>query len=117
MLVLPGWAGMNISLFFGMRVWDFAPLCWPFLHTVSDFNYFWIFGFSVPKGRMGFNFNIFQNLGFLPCFVCHPIFLSFLSTMWVMDLDDLFGYQLDHYYTFILHNDACCTCTPDFVFG
>ena len=56
MLILPGWAGMNISLFFGMRVWDFTPLCWPFLDRVSDFIYFWIFGVFRPKVQMGFNF-------------------------------------------------------------
>ena len=63
MLVLPGWAGMNISLFFGMRVWSFAPLCWSFLHTVSKLDYFWIFGVFVPKGQMGFNFESFLKFG------------------------------------------------------
>ena len=81
MLVLPGWAGMNIFLFFGMRVWDFAPLCWPFLHTVSDSIYFWIFGVFRPKGQMGFNFESFSNLGFLPRFACRPVFSGFLGTM------------------------------------
>ena len=116
MLVLPDWVGMNIFLFFGMRVWSFVPLCWSFLHMVSDFIYFMIFGVFEPKGQMGFYFESFQNLGFLPHFACHPIFSYFLGTMWVMDLDDLFGYQSNHYCTFMLHWDACRTCTPDFVF-
>ena len=92
MLVLPGWAGMNISLFFEITVWDFTPLCWPFLHTVSDFIYFWIFGVFEPKGQMGFNFEVFQIFGVLPHFVCRLVFLGFLGTMWVVDLDDPFGY-------------------------
>ena len=117
MLVLLGWAGMNIFLFFGMRVWSFVPLCWLFWHTVFDFIYFWIFEVFVPKGQMGFNFAIFLNLRFLPHFACHLTFSSFLGTMWVVDLDDLFGYQSDHFCTFMLHWDACCIHTPDVVFG
>ena len=77
MLVLPGWEGMNISLFFGMKVWDFAPLCWPFLHTVFDSIYFWIFGIFVPYGQMGFNFISFSNLGFFTSFCVPPYFLMF----------------------------------------
>ena len=103
MLVLPDWAGMNISLFFGMRVWDFTPLCWPFLQTVSDSIYFWIFWIFVPKGQMGFNFESFPKFGVLPHFACRPIFSGFLGTMWVMDLDDPFGYQSDHFCMFMLH--------------
>ena len=91
MLVLPGWSGMNIFPIFEMGVWVFGPLCWPFLHTVPDFFYFWIFEVFEPKGQMGFNFNFFQNLGFLPHFVCCFVFSSFLGTMWFMDLDDPFG--------------------------
>ena len=75
-LVLPDWAGMNISLFFGMRVWDFTPLCWPFLHTVSDSFYFWIFGVFEPKGQMAFNFGIFPKFGVFTSF-CVPYFLKF----------------------------------------
>lgn len=48
MLVLLGWVGMHISLFFEMRVWDFVLLCWPFLHAVFDSIYFWIVGAFVP---------------------------------------------------------------------
>ena len=103
MLVLPSWAGMNISLFFGMRVWDFAPLCWPFLHTVFDFVYFWIFGVFRPKGQMGFNFVNFPKFGVFTSFCVPPCFLRFFFvTMWVMDLDDPFGYQSDHFCMF------CC---------
>ena len=87
MLVLLSWAGTNISLFFGMRVWVFAPLCWSFLYTVSELNYFWIFGVFVPKGQMGFDFKVFDFLGFLPWFACHPVFSSFLGMMLFMDLD------------------------------
>ena len=60
--VLPSWAGTNISLFFRIRVWSFALLCWPFLHTVSEFVYFWIFEVFVPKGKMGFNFRKFSKI-------------------------------------------------------
>jgi hypothetical protein len=77
MLVLPGWAGMNIFLFFGMRVWDFAPLCWPFLHTVSDSIYFWIFGVFRPKGQMGFNFESFSKFEIFTSFCVPPCFLGF----------------------------------------
>ena len=54
-------------------------------------QFFWIFKVFVPKGQMDFNFEVFQNLGFLPCFARHSIFLSFLGTMLVVDLDHLFG--------------------------
>ena len=77
MLVLPGWAGMNISLFFRMRVWNFVSLCWPFLHTVSDSIYFWIFGVFRPKGQMGFNFESFSKFGVLTSFCMPPYFLKF----------------------------------------
>ena len=77
MLVLPGWVGMNISLFFRMRFWDFASLCWPFLHTVLDSIYFWIFGVFVPKGQMGFNFESFPKFGAFTLFCVSPYFLRF----------------------------------------
>ena len=57
---------------------------------------FWIFGVFVPKGQMGFNFESFPKFGVLPRFACHPIFFSFLGTMWFVDLDDPFGYPSDH---------------------
>ena len=94
--------GSSILPIFDLRVWVSELLCWSFLHTVSDFFYFCIFKVFAPKGQMDFNFEFFQNLGFLPCFACRPIFSSFLGTMWFVDLDDLFGYQSDHFCIF------CC---------
>ena len=68
---------MNISLFFGMRVWGFTSLCWPFWHTVSELVYFWIFGVFVSKGQMGFNFGIFPEFGVFTSFCVPPYFLGF----------------------------------------
>ena len=77
LLVLPGWSGMNVFPVIEMRVWVFGPLCWPFLHTVPDFVYFWIFGVFEPKGQMGFNFGIFPKFGFFASFCVLPWFLGF----------------------------------------
>ena len=56
--------------------------------------------FLNPKAKWVLILDFFQNLGFLPHFACHPIFLGFLGTLWFMDLGDLFGYQLDHFCIF-----------------
>ena len=109
---------MNVFPVFEMGVWVFAPLCWPFLHTVSDFIYFWIFGVFVPKGQMGFNFEFFSKFEIFTSFCVPPYFFSiFFGTMWVVDLDDPFGYQSDHCFTFMLHWDAYRICTLDLVFS
>ena len=76
MLVLLDWLGMNVFPIFEMGVWVFGPLCWPFLHTVPDFIYFWIFGVFEPKGQMGFNFGIFLKFGVLTSFCVLPYFLK-----------------------------------------
>jgi hypothetical protein len=60
---------------------------------MSKPKYYLIFEVFVPKGQIGFNFKVFQFWGFLPHFVCQPIFSGFFGMMLVMDLDDLFGYQ------------------------
>ena len=70
---------MNVFPVFEMGVWVFGPLCWPFLHTVPDFDYFWIFGVFEPKGQMGFNFGIFLKFGVFASF-CVP--LNFLEFSW-----------------------------------
>lgn len=90
-LVLLGWSGMNISLFFRMRVWGFVPLCWPFLHTVSKLDYFWILGVLYPKAQWVLVLKFFQNLGILPHFSCRPNFSNFFGISLVVDLDHLFG--------------------------
>ena len=53
---------------------------------------FGFLGFLNPKAKWVLILEFFQNLGFLPRFVCHPIFSGFLGTMWFVDLDDPFGY-------------------------
>ena len=58
---------------------------------------FGFLGFLGPKVKWVLISKVFQNLGFLPRFACHHVLLSFLGTMWVMDLDDPFGYQFDHF--------------------
>ena len=110
LLVLPGWSGMNVFPVIEMGVWVFGPLCWPFLHTVPDFVYFWILRFLNPKAKWVLISKFFQNLGFLPRFACRTIFSGFLGTMWVMDLDDPFGYQSDHYCTCMLHLYVALGC-------
>ena len=104
---------MNVFPVFEMGVWVFTPLCWPFLHTVSDFVYFGFLGFLNQKAKWVLISEFFQNLGFSPRFACRPVFSGFLGTMWVMDLDDPFGYQSDHFCMFMLHWDACRSHTPD----
>ena len=79
LLVLPDWSGMNIFHIFGMRVCGFEPLCWPFLHIVSNFIYFWIFGVFAPKGQMGFNFKIFPKFRVFISFCMPPYFLGVSS--------------------------------------
>ena len=117
MLVLLDWAGTNISIFFEMRVWGFAPLCWLFLHTVFDFIYFWIFGVFVPKGQMGFNFNFFPKFGIFTSFCVLPYFLEFSWhnvvcgpwwSVWIIVRPILH---------LLLHWDACCIRPLDSVFG
>ena len=71
----------------------------------------------MPKGQMGFNFESFPKFGVFTSFCVPPYFLSFLGIMWVVDLDDPFGYQSDHFCMFMLLWDACRSRTPDFVFG
>ena len=78
---------------------------------------FGFLGFLGPKVKWVLILKVFQNLGFLPRFACRPVFSGFLDTMWVVDLDDPFGYQSDHFCVFMLHWDACHSRTPDLVFG
>lgn len=77
MLVLPDWSGMNIFPIFEMGAWVFESLCWPFLHTVSDFFYFQIFRVFSLKGQMGFNFKIFPKFGVFASFCVLPCFPRF----------------------------------------
>ncbi len=117
MLVLPGWVGMNIPLYFRMRVWGFALLCWPFFHTVFELDYFWIFGVFLPKGQIRFNFEVFLNLEIFTLFCMPPYFLEFswhelgrgprLSN-WILVK------PLLHLF---FHWTACHIYTPDVVFG
>ena len=88
LLVLPGWSGMNVFPVFEMGVWVFGP----FLHTVPDFVYFWIFGVLEPKGQMGFNFGFFSKIwGFhlvLRVALFSQVFLALGGSWnWVIHLD------------------------------
>ena len=69
---------------------------------MSDSFYFWSFGVFEPNGQMGFNFGFFPKFGVFTSFYVMPFFLGFLGIVWFVDLDDLFGYPLDHFST------LCC---------
>ena len=63
-----------------------------FTYGVRFHLFLYFSGFLNLKAKWVLILEFFQNLRFLPHFVCHPIFLGFLSTLWFMDLGDPFGY-------------------------
>ena len=100
-----------------MGGWVFVPLCCPFSHTVSDFDYFWIFGVFEPKGQMGFNFGNFPKFGVFASF-CVPLgFLEFSWHLVVRDPGWSIWIPVRPLFHLLVHWDACCIQPLDFVFS